>query len=614
MQNKTISVFYDANRLPFKDAQRTIHYPLVSGDVFNGANNVTTIRYYVDRIGGVENVTWLVVSKLPNSQIANEVLNSNNAIYDEELGEHYLEFSISSYYTTLKGDVYLSLNGYQGGVEVEQDEDTGIYSIYGTPTIQATGCIKIGINYAPQTIQGTHFTTSDLQQMLGLISDKANISDVILVVDDISSVDITGYDEGQLFYNKATKSYYIKNGIYKTRYDISLSYSDDLSMETTLQSLYQQHSSKWFTLKYSNNLVLAYITETITPTYSVYAYVLDKANQTIKYYEKINRVPAITLYSILEGTPTKEFATKSYVDSEINTLETYVNNNFVGLTNTQTISGQKTFSGKTIFSDPNLYNSYITTNSKNYFVRVGVTTDQYVNYRLPFSYSQLSGLGSVLNLELVTDNTVQLNATSGSLSNSYASLLSKHNSKMLYINQDLSTDIYFYVGSSTGSQGESSIFSTIPTISSGSNGTILFRRKSGNVFTWNNNYIVGFEATFQTYTKDKIDSLLADIMQREFQVVDIATYPTLDDFLESEGEEGVIYLYPIDTSDLDQGYYQYVYEDSAWLFLGTTNIDLSGYVETSRTIAGISLENDISASALTDALVFATNSDVDALF
>ena len=236
MIKKTLSIFYDENCLPFKDASRETHFPLV-GNTFNGSNNVTTIRFYVDRIGGTNNVTWLVVSKLPNGQIGNEVLDSNNAVYDSELGEYYLEFSLSSYYTTLKGDVYLSLNGYQGGVEVEQDSDTGIYSIYGTPTIQATGVVKIGINYAPQTIPGSHFNTSDLQQVLGALSGKANINNVFIVLNNISTSDLSSYDDGQLAYDKTTKKYYIINSGSSSEYILPYLSNQTLIGSTTIYGL-----------------------------------------------------------------------------------------------------------------------------------------------------------------------------------------------------------------------------------------------------------------------------------------------------------------------------------------------------------------------------------------
>ena len=40
----------------------------------------------------------------------------------------------------------------------------------------------------------------------------------------------------------------------------------------------------------------------------------------------------------------------------------------------------------------------------------------------------------------------------------------------------------------------------------------------------------------------------------------------------------------------------------------------SNYVPLSRTIAGLSLGNDITAQAMTDALVYATSQDIDEMF
>ncbi len=77
--------------------------------------------------------------------------------------------------------------------------------------------------------------------------------------------------------------------------------------------------------------------------------------------------------------------------------------------------------------------------------------------------------------------------------------------------------------------------------------------------------------------KQYVDSLCETIKKNSYQLVDTTTYTSLDSFLQSEGEEGYIYLYPIKLSDLTKGYYQYIWENSAWLNLGTTQIDLSNY-------------------------------------
>ena len=89
-------------------------------------------------------------------------------------------------------------------------------------------------------------------------------------------------------------------------------------------------------------------------------------------------------------------------------------------------------------------------------------------------------------------------------------------------------------------------------------------------------------ATSKKYVDDKI----ASIQRESYKVVDITTYPTLNDFLASTGEEGYLYLYPIDTSEaptFESGYYRYVWEDNAWLDLGTTQIDLSDYYTKTET-------------------------------
>ena len=207
MTSKIMQVFYGNDCLPYKYKDRTVHYPIV-GNAFNGASNTTQIRFYVDQIGGTESVSWVVLGKLPNGKPTYQVL--SNIQYDNELNEWYVAFYLSNYYTQYKGDVYFFLNGYNGNIQVEEDEDTGIYTIHGTPTIQATGAIKLAINYAPQLPLGTQVPMSDLDQLIALISNKVNIKDAIVVFNDIANSDLSSYDICQLFYDKTTKQYYKK--------------------------------------------------------------------------------------------------------------------------------------------------------------------------------------------------------------------------------------------------------------------------------------------------------------------------------------------------------------------------------------------------------------------
>lgn len=72
------------------------------------------------------------------------------------------------------------------------------------------------------------------------------------------------------------------------------------------------------------------------------------------------------------------------------------------------------------------------------------------------------------------------------------------------------------------------------------------------------------------YTKGQVDNLLSNLKKATITVVET---------LPATGEEGIIYL--VGTS---APYEQYVWEGSAWIDLGSTEIDLSNYVNTTGTL------------------------------
>lgn len=76
-------------------------------------------------------------------------------------------------------------------------------------------------------------------------------------------------------------------------------------------------------------------------------------------------------------------------------------------------------------------------------------------------------------------------------------------------------------------------------------------------------------------TQQYVDNLVATLKANAFIVVDTTTYPTLDDFLASTGEEGYIYLYP--STVQEEGYLEYIWEGNSWLQIGTTELDLTDY-------------------------------------
>lgn len=166
MKTKVLQVFYNENGLPFKDQERTVHFPVI-GSGFMGASNTTQIKFYFKEIGD-DAVKYVAVSKLPNGKVGSKVLEN---YFDSELNEPYALLELDSYYTQYKGDLFISLQGYQGGVQVTYDEDTELYEIEGTPTIQATGSIKFTNNYATQFVGSGEEQNITLQQLLAIISD-----------------------------------------------------------------------------------------------------------------------------------------------------------------------------------------------------------------------------------------------------------------------------------------------------------------------------------------------------------------------------------------------------------------------------------------------------------
>ena len=192
-----MQIFYGNDCLPYKDKERTVHYPIV-GQAFQGASDTTEVRFYYGSLGDV-NTSWVCVSKLPNGKVGSKVLTKT---FDEELNEYYVSLELSSYYTQAKGDLYLSLQGYAGGVvvqEIEGDsENETIYQIVGTPTIQATGSVKITIAYATQFIGGDETENITYQELLALIGEKANDDIVVKRIPSASVINDAQYTYAEI--------------------------------------------------------------------------------------------------------------------------------------------------------------------------------------------------------------------------------------------------------------------------------------------------------------------------------------------------------------------------------------------------------------------------------
>ena len=168
--SKVLNVFYGADRLPYKDQERQVHYPMV-GNSFAGASLVDEIRFYAKDLG-TENNVFVGIAKRPDGQRGYQVLTYG---YDTELNEPYWTFNVSGWFTEKVGNVFVSLNVYQGGVDIEVDEDSGLAIVSGTPIIQATGSVVLSINYAPVMDNGYGAVpTIDVQEALSLVGSKVD--------------------------------------------------------------------------------------------------------------------------------------------------------------------------------------------------------------------------------------------------------------------------------------------------------------------------------------------------------------------------------------------------------------------------------------------------------
>lgn len=182
---KIMSIYYGSNKLPYKDEDRQTHYPIVGGDLFIGENNVTTLRFYVNEIGGNQ-FSWVAVLKLPDGSSAYKPL-------DEVSEDGYVDLDISNIYTSQVGAVFISLRGYTSDDVLITEED-GVWYVHGNPTVLTTGVVKIMVNYAPQVLgMGGELTYNQYQLILALLSTKIGYPTEVVRVNELPEQGLDNY-------------------------------------------------------------------------------------------------------------------------------------------------------------------------------------------------------------------------------------------------------------------------------------------------------------------------------------------------------------------------------------------------------------------------------------
>ena len=272
MNVKILKVFYGTDTLPYKDKARTIHFPIV-GQSFIGASNTTEIRFYFEQLGDSgANATYIASAKLPNGKKGYKLLTK---VYDSEENEWYAKLQLSSFFTQAKGDLYISLRGYDGGAEIIYDSLAEIYKVEGDPIIQGTGSIKLAINYAVEYQQGSDDEEISLEDIYAEIGTKLAIlsNDYMSIVDDISAFvgtsDFADYPNNHIFLDRATKKFYQKltDSTYQL-YDFS-NYYYEADASTTFSELANLGHAIFVKYQYYNYLMFAW-----EPTSNVYVFTI----------------------------------------------------------------------------------------------------------------------------------------------------------------------------------------------------------------------------------------------------------------------------------------------------------------------------------------------------
>ena len=213
---KEMVVYYGSDLLPYKDKELQVHYPIVGG-AFQGASQANKIKFYVDKIGDFDTPIWLAVSKLPNGQVGYTKVEENS---DED--GTYVTLTLTRWHTQYKGNLFVNLQCYDGGVEFEEDPDTGYMYPVGEPVVQVTGSVNVYIAYATGIVDGGDIDIHTLQELLSyfayyLRKDSDKFLKIVSAKEDINNDEYEDYlRDGDIIYSLEDLTFYEISGEHPT--------------------------------------------------------------------------------------------------------------------------------------------------------------------------------------------------------------------------------------------------------------------------------------------------------------------------------------------------------------------------------------------------------------
>lgn len=232
MENKVMRIYYGSDCLPYKDEERTVHYPIVGkvggGSVITGENNTTTIQFYVGLVGS-NSKTYVATIKKPSGTILYRVLSAGVSTDDD----YYVSLDIAEIYANEVGNLVIGLNGYDGSTNITTDDDDLV--INGNTTCIALGTINILCNYAPQVLTNAYgLDPSDLQLLLTAINQKADKLYTIVVVNQLNNT--LEFDNNQIVFSIADKKFYkyLDSETYPNNFVVATDYYSQSEIDTFL--------------------------------------------------------------------------------------------------------------------------------------------------------------------------------------------------------------------------------------------------------------------------------------------------------------------------------------------------------------------------------------------
>lgn len=595
MQERLLTIYYGIDRLPYKDENREIHYPIVSsqsgGTLITGENNTSKLVFYVGRIGGGAR-QWIANIKKPDGTLSYRLLTGGQSVLlSNGQSDYRVELDISDIFADQVGDVFIGLQGYSGETVIVETD--GTYEISGNPVVLATGTIKIKVNYAPNVLaKGETITPTTEQQIMAALGGKIDKSSSIFVVNGLEGFDFSGFANYQTFFDIETGQFYRKTGETLTLIELELENMliDGTNLITYLgQYITVTQASQSFVAKV-NSASIVYGRSALNQE-TTYGVDPDNSYGTSSVAKRYNgQIKAPT--PVADG----DLANKGYVDGSIQSLKEEIEERSDVTDIVGTYQDLEDYDTSTLALNDivKVLQDSTHSNAMSYYRWLGSNDGwEYIGSEGP--YPTISEMNTALSAKVdktTSQNKVYGTNNSGSQATFDIDYGTTFTGKV--VRRDSNDQVYVPLTPTANGQASSKKYV---------DDQDALNEKLANKVT-----SLSASSTDVQYPSAKavVDYLKA-VLQKHFNPVDTIEYPTLNDFLATTGEEGYIYLYPIDTSDLSKGYYEYIWENNAWLFFGTTIIDLSGYALKSEVVDLTSAQTITGEKTFYNKIIVGTN-------